>query len=153
MINLGNDSDGDQMSIRGSCLCGGIRFRFGSVLRMANCHCSICRKAHGAAFATFAIVPMEHYELLSGEELIASYGSSEQHTRHFCRVCGASLPYQTKPDSMDVPASLLDDDPGVQPGVNIFATSRAPWFEIADGLPQYEGWTRDTHGNPLKPIS
>jgi hypothetical protein len=140
------------MSVRASCLCGSVTFRLDSVLRMGNCHCSKCRKAHGGAFATFAIVPMEHYHLLSGQELIASYTSSEQHVRHFCRVCGSSLPYQTKPDLMDVPASLLDDDPGVRPRAHIFATSRAPWFEITDDLPQYEGWSRDPDGNPLEPI-
>jgi hypothetical protein len=141
------------MAIRASCLCGGMKLLLDSVVRMGNCHCSICRKAHGGAFATFAIVPMEHYRLLSRQELIADYQSSAQHVRHFCRRCGATLPYQTMADYMDVPASLLDDDSGVRPRAHIFATSRAPWFEITDDLPQYDGWSRDPDGNPLKPIS
>ncbi|MGH8286041.1 MAG: GFA family protein, partial [Steroidobacteraceae bacterium] len=39
--------------IRGSCLCGGVRFEIdGPVGRASHCHCSMCRKAHGAAFGT-----------------------------------------------------------------------------------------------------
>ncbi len=126
------------MAVKGSCLCGGIRFHVDSIRGMANCHCSICRKAHGAAFATFAVVPIEQYHLISGEELIAGYLSSEKHIRHFCRVCGASLPYQTRPEYMDVPASLFDEDPGVRPQVHIFAASHAPWWEITDDLPRFD---------------
>ena len=125
-------SRGRDVAVRASCLCGGVILRLDSVVRMGNCHCSICRKAHGGAFATFAIVPLEDYHLVSGQELIADYQSSKEHLRHFCRVCGASLPYQTKPEYMDVPASLLDDDPGVRPRAHIFTTSRAPWFQITD---------------------
>jgi hypothetical protein len=37
-----------------------------------------------------------------------------------------------------IPAGTLDDDPGVRPVVNIFVASKAPWFEISDGLPQFD---------------
>ena len=41
--------------IRGSCLCGAIRYEIaGPFEDMRHCHCSRCRKAHGAAFSTFA---------------------------------------------------------------------------------------------------
>jgi len=30
----------------------------------------------------------------------------------------------------------IDGDPGVRPGEHIFTASKAPWYEIADGLPQ-----------------
>jgi hypothetical protein len=36
---------------RGSCLCGGVKFEItGPLSSPLNCHCSICRKQHGAAF-------------------------------------------------------------------------------------------------------
>jgi len=39
--------------LRGSCLCGGVRYEIAGPLSGAlNCHCSMCRKAHGAAFRT-----------------------------------------------------------------------------------------------------
>ena len=40
--------------VKGSCLCGGVQYEVGGELNlMANCHCSMCRKHHGAAFVTF----------------------------------------------------------------------------------------------------
>ena len=41
---------------------------------------------------------------------------------------------------MSVPAGLLDDDPGVRPLLHVFTSSKAPWWEIADDLPQFPKW-------------
>jgi hypothetical protein len=38
-------------SIHGSCLCGGVEFEIaGPLSAPLNCHCSQCRKQHGATF-------------------------------------------------------------------------------------------------------
>jgi len=39
-----------------------------------------------------------------------------------------------------VPAGLLDDDPKIAPTVHILVGSKAPWHEIADSVPQFEGF-------------
>lgn len=36
-----------------------------------------------------------------------------------------------------IPMGGLDDDPGMRPQPHIFVGSKAPWFEIADDLPQH----------------
>jgi hypothetical protein len=36
-----------------------------------------------------------------------------------------------------VPMGSLDDDPGMRPQFRIFVGSKAPWFDIADDLPQH----------------
>jgi hypothetical protein len=41
---------------------------------------------------------------------------------------------------VNIPAGLLDDDPVVRPTLHVFVGSKAPWWEIADGLPQHEKW-------------
>jgi hypothetical protein len=39
------------MTVRGSCLCGGIKFEItGPLSGPLNCHCSQCRTQHGAPF-------------------------------------------------------------------------------------------------------
>ena len=38
---------------------------------------------------------------------------------------------------MDVALGVLDDDPGIRVPCHIFVASKAPWFEITDGLPQH----------------
>ncbi len=74
--------------LTGGCLCGRIRYQidgpFGPVV---NCHCTMCRKAQGVAFATNAAVARKDFRLLEGQELITEYESSEGKLRCFCRVC------------------------------------------------------------------
>lgn len=56
-----------------------------------------------------------------------------------CRMCGATLQFLTekRPGMVDLAVGTLDDDPGVKPAHHIFVGSKAPWFDITDGLPQY----------------
>src|SRR5829696_5160513 len=97
--------------LRGSCLCGRIRFEVRAPIgRIVHCHCSMCRKAHGAAFGSYANVKNEDFALTAGEDDIAGYESSSEVTRTFCRHCGSTLQ---------------------------FIGSKAPWFDITDELPQH----------------
>ena len=58
-------------AIRGSCLCGGIKFEFtGPMSTSSNCHCSMCRKQHGAAFRSRARVEQKDFKWLQGEDLV-----------------------------------------------------------------------------------
>lgn len=125
--------------IRGSCLCATVRYEVrGSLGRAVNCHCSMCRKAHGAAFATYARVKADDFALLSGKDDIAAYPSSPHVTRTFCRRCGSTLQFISAehPGSFALALGTLDDDPGVRPSVHIYVESKAPWFDITDSLPQ-----------------
>jgi hypothetical protein len=127
--------------LRGSCLCGGVRYEItGGISGIRNCHCSICRKAHGAAFRTRAAVKRENFRFVAGEELLTFYSSSPGVHRGFCRVCGSPIlsRLDRTPDSYGVPLGALDDDPGAKPEMHIFTGSKAPWFDITDDLPQYE---------------
>jgi hypothetical protein len=128
------------MSVKGSCLCAGIRYEVdGELGTVLNCHCSMCRKATGAAFRTRAAVPTATFRWRAGESLVSSYESSPGETRTFCRVCGATLAtfFRDHPDRIGLALGTLDDDPRVRPSAHVFVDSKAPWFEIADGLPQY----------------
>ncbi len=76
----------------------------------------MCRKHHGAAFATFVGAPLMSFEWLSGEDQILSYASSEKGRRDSCKHCGSVTP--TLVEEMDlalVPAGNLDGDPGIRP--------------------------------------
>jgi hypothetical protein len=126
--------------IRGSCLCKRVRFEIrGKLGRASHCHCSMCRKAHGAAFGSYAAVRAENLKLLSGEELILRYRSSPGVERTFCSRCGSTLQFisEKSPGIIDVALGTLDDDPGIRVPHHIFVASKAPWYDITDGLPQY----------------
>ena len=127
--------------IRGSCLCGAIRFEIEKVWSLTHCHCVNCRKLTGAAFATYAHVKADKFRFTSGEDMMVQFESSPGSFRNRCKICGCLAPgkasYLT---TVSVPAGLLDDDPGVRPALHVFASSTAPWWTITDGLPQHEKW-------------
>ncbi|HEY4184596.1 MAG TPA: GFA family protein [Polyangia bacterium] len=125
------------MSVKGSCLCGGVRYEVDGLGRVVNCHCSMCRKATGAAFRTRAAIKPAAFRWLAGEELVSRYDSSPGETRTFCRVCGATLATFLGAEEIGLPLGTLDDDPGVRPTAHVFVDSKAVWFEITDGLPQF----------------
>jgi hypothetical protein len=143
------------MSIKGSCLCGGIRYEIdGAFGRVVNCHCSMCRKATGAAFRTRAAIPAAAFRWLAGEDLVSKYESSPGETRTFCRVCGATLAtlFRDHPDEIGLPLGTLDDDPGAKPSAHVFVASKAPWFEITDDLPRFsEGIVTTGDGQTAEP--
>lgn len=127
--------------IKGSCACGGIKFEVEKVLALTTCHCSICRKLSGSAFGTYAHVAKKDFRLVSGEELMTGYESTPGSTRKFCKVCGSSAPGQAPYlPTVSIAAGLFDDDPGVKPMLHVFTSSKAPWWEITDNLPQHEKW-------------
>ena len=130
--------------IKGSCLCGGVRFEFDEARSLTYCHCSNCRKLSGAHVASYVHVDAGKFRLVAGEDLIQSFESAPGSFRKFwCvqRVCSSTVPgkaaYLT---TVSVPAGLLDDDPGVRPKLHVFVRSKVPWVEIEDGLPQHETW-------------
>ena len=126
--------------IRGSCLCGKVRYELDGVPHFINhCHCSMCRKAHGAAFGSFLHADGRGFRWLGDASLVVSYPSSPGNVRTFCRICGSRLPVlEAEGAHVIIPAGTLDDDPGVRPVVHIHVAAKAPWFEITDALPQFE---------------
>jgi len=131
--------------IRGSCLCGNVRFELEGTPRFINhCHCSMCRKVHGAAFGSFLHADGRGFRWLAGESLVENYPSSPGNVRAFCKVCGSNMPVLEEQGAhVIIPAGTLDDDPAVRPIVHIHTASRAPWFAISDDLPQFAGYPAD----------
>ena len=124
--------------VEGSCLCRGFRFEVnGDFSNMADCHCSMCRKAHGAAFATFVGCQAGDYRIIQGDELVSRYKSSERGVRCFCKVCGTNLP-MVFGEQVFIPAGILDGDPGIRTSAHYWVGSKAPWVEIADDAPQHQ---------------
>ena len=131
-----------------SCLCGHVRYEITAPFTMmAHCHCSMCRKHHGAPFATFAAAPFGAFRWLAGEDRLGTYQSSEQGARSFCKNCGSVGPMlMREADLVVVPAGNLDADPGMRPQHHMFASSKAPWYTITDSLPQHEGFPPEYGG-------
>lgn len=122
----------------GSCLCGDVAYEIsGPFLEAHQCHCGFCRKEHGTPYGSYGVVPAKGLRWLRGQEGIARYESSPGFQRAFCPRCGSILPGPGAGDLVFPPLGNLDGDPGVRPTMHIFTGSKAPWWEIRDGLPQH----------------
>jgi hypothetical protein len=131
------------MITTGRCQCAAVAWRLdGAVTFISHCHCSICRRIHGAAFGSFAHGPASDFHWVRGETSIARYESSPGIFRAFCRNCGSQVPVIER-DQVCIPAGGIDGDPGARPSRHIFVGSKAPWYEIADSLPQHEEFPPD----------
>ena len=127
----------------GSCLCGDTTWELdGDLTMLVNCHCSICRKVHGAAFATFVAVAEDDFRWTSGEEKIRYYASSDKGKRPFCPRCGSAVATIMDGAAL-VPAGNLDGDIHRPLDSHIFVDSKACWFDITDDAPQFEAYPPD----------
>ena len=129
--------------IEGGCLCGKIRYAVnGEITDVSHCHCSMCRKMHGAAFATNGVVQQADFQWSSGQDMVKTYRSSPDMERTFCGHCGSTLQclYDPEPEVIYLALGTVDGDPGCRPSYHIWVGSKAPWYEIADDLPKFETW-------------
>jgi hypothetical protein len=126
---------------KGQCLCGSIKYAIDEIEpKMGHCHCSMCRKFHGAAFATYGAVKTENFHWLQGEELLKTYLSPNGTKRLFCDKCGSSLAFFPSNDTgemIEIAMGTLDSAIELKPDVHIFTNYGASWYENADDLPQF----------------
>ena len=133
-------------SYKGGCLCGKVRFEItGEIQDIVYCHCSLCRKAQGSAFATNGNVDLEKFAFISGEAEMNGYESTPGQTKYFCQYCGSPIISKKKsaPDMVRVRLGVIESTITERPMAHIFVTSKAVWDEIAGDLPQYESYEPD----------
>jgi hypothetical protein len=79
--------------------------------------------------------------MVTGTSLIKTYEAPVRvkppgYRRTFCGVCGGPVPTVDR-GVIRIPAGTLNDEPGLRPQRHIFVDFKAPWFDIADGLPRF----------------
>ena len=124
---------------KGSCLCGTVQYELdGPSEVMSHCQCSMCRRHHGAAFATFVTVPLANFRWVAGEGALSTYQSSAYGKRTFCSKCGSVMP-AVEPDTGIVfcPAGNLDGEHGIQAQGHRFVGSKATQH-LGNTFPQHE---------------
>jgi hypothetical protein len=100
----------------------------------------MCRKGHGAAYASYATVDPERFAWTSGRELVCGYESSANEYRIFCSRCGSVLGSREGARVNQVTLGSVDGDPGIAPRSHIFVASKAGWWKIDDALSQFADW-------------
>lgn len=129
-----------QAPYHGQCLCGKVQYEFDTLSPlMGHCHCSMCRKFHGAAFASLGEVPKEDFRWTKGEKALKSYTADNQTIRRFCRHCGSSMSFEAPADKtvIEIALGTLDTPIPHQPDVHIYTKFKADWYPIEGQLPQF----------------
>jgi hypothetical protein len=127
--------------MQGSCLCGDVVWEVeGSGELVHHCHCGMCRKVHGTPFATAGGFPEESFRFARGKEGLRHFESSRGNRRSFCGRCGSAVPGEAAQGFVFVSFGGLEGDPGGRPLAHIFVASKAPWYEIEDDLPRFDGY-------------
>jgi hypothetical protein len=126
--------------LRCSCLCRQIKFEFEDVPgQVFNCHCSVCRKSHGAAFSTQAVGKRSSLKFLQGKELLKEYHTPGG-VRAFCPNCGSRLMNYARgrSDLMSVALAAIDGEYSGVPIAHVYVGSKAKWHEPSKDIPGYD---------------
>ena len=122
----------------GACLCGAVSFRIVAPTKWcAHCHCSSCRRAHGAAFVTWVGVVSERLEIVAGDSL-TWFASSAAARRGFCKRCGSTLFYESRrwPGETHIVRAALPGEIDRAPSAHAFASAAVDWYQPRDDLPR-----------------
>ena len=114
--------------IKGGCFCGNIRYEIAQAeYPVANCHCSMCRKASGAPYVTWLIATKESFKYTQGSP--AELQSSADGKRFFCDKCGTPVVCinESHPDIVDVTVGSLDQPEAFKPTMDVMEDTRLPW--------------------------
>ena len=134
----------DFETLTGGCQCGTVRFEVRApATDLYHCHCSMCRKVHGVAYATYAVAPKPAVVITQGEANLSRFDSSQEVHRYFCRTCGCQITIEvdSAPDSRWFMPGTLDggnqqddttDDSGCSCDVN--SNSGSPLAFLLLGL-------------------
>jgi hypothetical protein len=130
--------------VPGSCLCGAVCFEVTlPTLVSVHCHCSMCRRNHGAGFVTWFTLPKAQLRLTAGEADLSRYQSSDRGTRCFCRRCGSSLFFETTEREGQVDVVLANMHAAIdrEPQLHVHFGDRVDWVEVDGVLPRLGGPT------------
>jgi hypothetical protein len=128
--------------LRGSCLCGGVRFELTEPPEtLRYCHCESCKKLSGGAATVNGRVPSTAIRILEGEDLLQTFQPAEGSAKTFCLACGSNLFGGGWPESQtaSVRATTFDDPFEARPSAHIFVASVAAWETLPeDGLDRHD---------------
>ena len=139
--------------VKGHCLCGAISFEIDGPLSPPSlCHCSQCRRLHGAPGA-YTSAPRSAYRI-SGEENLNWTATSSRAEQGFCRVCGSKLFWREiagkdlSTSTLDATMGSLEAPTGLKLSRHIFTRSQGDYYEIGhDGVPRFAESSR--HAQPI----
>lgn len=128
---------------QGSCLCGAIRIELaGGIDSIIHCHCSLCRKNSGTAYATNGFINTNELTVIDPDGKLGHYQTSPGKRRHFCTVCASPVysSNEQNPTKLRLRLGILDSDISERPQSHNFIGSKANWDDLDANLPRFEAF-------------
>ena len=127
----------------GACLCGAVAVEIsGPISSIIHCHCTLCRKSSGTAFATNGFVQTSDFNVVKGTENLSVFAFKPGRLRHFCRTCGSPVysSNEQDPARIRVRLGIIASDIAERPVSHNFYSSRANWEDLDAELPRYDSF-------------
>ncbi|MGB1263586.1 MAG: GFA family protein [Cognaticolwellia sp.] len=124
----------------GKCLCGEVVISVhGEISDIIHCHCSLCRKNSGTAYATNGFVQRSDFVIEQGNELLSAFTFKPGRRRYFCQRCGSPVYSSNDADNsrIRIRLGIFDSDIAERPSSHNFVDSKANWDDLAANLPHY----------------
>jgi len=121
----------------GGCLCGAVRFSAELPEKWcAHCHCSMCRRQHGAGYVTWVGFHSKQVHIEDPDSALHWHESSPGARRGFCRNCGSSLFFESKKwaDETHIALGCIDEPHSFKPTAHAFYDTHVSWMAIEEGL-------------------
>jgi hypothetical protein len=130
--------------LHGGCTCGQVRYSVtGKPFAVNYCHCVSCRKHAGAVVVALAGYASSQVTFSGMERRI--YASSPGVGRAFCSACGTPLTWEGDGgelgEILEIHIGTFDDPGALVPASHAFESQRIRWFDVADTLPRFEGFS------------
>ena len=125
----------------GKCLCGEVHIKVnGNISDIIHCHCSLCRKNSGTAFATNGFINATEFEITSGKTSLTSFSFKPGRSRYFCSKCGSPVYSANEDDPMRlrIRLGIFDSEIAERPISHNFVSSKANWEDLDANLPHYD---------------
>ena len=131
-------------NISGGCLCGQVRYEtIGEPFAINYCHCRSCRKHNGGPVVVLAGFREDQVRFLGSDR--KRYESSAGAYRGFCEHCGTPLTWEGDGGDLgqiiELHISTFDHPEVMVPTSHAFVPERISWFDVADQLPRFEGFS------------
>ena len=127
----------------GKCLCGEVHIKVsGNISDIIHCHCSLCRKNSGTAYATNGFINTADFEITAGTKSLSSFSYKPGRNRHFCSTCGSPVysANEDDPTRLRIRLGIFDSEIAERPISHNFVSSKANWEELEANLPHYDAF-------------
>ena len=131
-----------KLSLKASCLCGGIQLRTQEYHRnVQNCHCIQCMKTDGH-YAAYTNVEERNVKFFK-KRTLKWFRSSKRAKRGFCNKCGASLFFKligTK--NISIAAGMFNRPTRLKTTMNIFIKGKADYYKLDSRMPKFNRYPK-----------